>query len=180
MILSERELPTIYIGSGEICFTDQPNVIVTVLGSCVSVTLFHRRLGLGAICHGLLPHCRNRGACSHTCAESAKYVECSLRTMVGRFKQHGIAVRELETGLYGGADMFGASSSARSRFSVGKQNIETAFSVLETEGLQVFDKNVGGRQGRKIHFNTRTGEVRLMLLQPGVVLAENNGNNKGK
>lgn len=180
MLIAEREVPTIYIGSGEICFTDQPNVIVTVLGSCVSVTLFHRRLGLGAMSHGLLPHCRNQKACGRSCAESAKYVACSLRTMVGRFKQYGIAARELEAGIYGGADMFGASSLTRSRFSVGKQNIETAVNVLEAEGLQVFDKNVGGSRGRKIHFNTQTGEVRLTLLQPGVVLAGNNVNNKAK
>jgi len=178
MIPGERELPVIYMRSGEICFSDEPNVIVTVLGSCVSITLFHRRLGLGAMSHGLLPHCRNRGACSHSCAESAKYVECSLHTMIGRFKQYGIPVRELETGIYGGADMFGALSSGRSRFSVGKQNIETAVKVLETEGIQVASKNVGGIQGRKIKFNTQTGEVRLILLQPGVVLAGSNGNTR--
>jgi chemotaxis protein CheD len=96
--------------------------------------------------------------------------------MVGRFKQYGIPVRELETGIYGGSDMFGALSSVKSRFSVGKQNIETAVKVLEAEGIQVATKNVGGIQGRKINFNTQTGEVRLILLQPGVVLAGKNGN----
>ncbi len=176
MIPGERELPVIYMRSGEICFTDQPNVIVTVLGSCVSVTLFHRRMGLGAMSHGLLPHCRNRGACSDNCAESAKYVECSLHAMVGRFRKYGVPVHELEIGIYGGSDMLGALTSIRSRFSVGKQNIEAATKVLETEGLQVATKNVGGSQGRKIKFNTQTGKVELILLQPGVMLAGNKGN----
>jgi chemotaxis protein CheD len=177
MISGETELPTIYLRTGEIYFTAQPVVIITVLGSCVSVNLFHRRLGLSAVSHGLMPHCRNQQACDGSCAESAKYVECSLHTMVDWFKRSGVALRELETGVYGGADMFGKPSAAKFTFSVGKQNIETAVNALSNEGVPVLTMDVGGTQGRKIYFNTRTGEVLLKRLQPGVVLAGAIGNN---
>ena len=60
MSLDESKFPVIYLKSGEIYFTEEPVIVLTVLGSCVSVTLFHRRLGYSAICHGLLPRCRAR------------------------------------------------------------------------------------------------------------------------
>lgn len=180
MTTTGTERPTIYLRSGEIHFTDQPGVVITVLGSCVSVTLFHRRSGLSAICHGLLPHCRSRHVCGRNCADAAKYVECSLRTIMEQFKQFGVKLSELEAGIYGGADMFGMSAALTSRFSVGKQNVETAIKRLQHEGVPVHTIDVGGNRGRKIYFNTQTGGIQLVHLQPTVVLAGNGGNGKAK
>jgi chemotaxis protein CheD len=171
MKIVEAELPTIYLRPGEIYFTDQPSVVITVLGSCVSVILFHRHLGLSSICHGSLPRCRNKRACSGACCESAKFVECSLRTMVDRFKQSGVALCELEARIYGGACMFSARPHAKGAISVGKQNITTAQKLIDREGLKVVSSDTGGEQGRKIVFNTATGEVMLKRLLPRIMLA---------
>jgi len=132
-----------------------------VLGSCVSVTLFHRRLGLSAVSHGMLPYCRERAVCAGSCAGAAKFVECSVRTMAGRFKKAGITLQELEARIYGGAEMFGARSLAGPATSVGKQNVETALRALKDEALRIHAMDVGGRQGRKLFFDTGTGEVFL-------------------
>jgi chemotaxis protein CheD len=173
MTVDEAELPTVYLLSGEIHFTDRPAVVTTVLGSCVSVTLFNRRRGLSAICHGMLPHCRSGQTCGRTCAEAAKYVDCSLLAIISRFQQYGVVLSELEIGVYGGADMFGSLAGIKTSASVGKQNIEMALRILEREGALVHTMDVGGTEGRKMHFNTGTGEVRSVRLQPRVVLASN-------
>lgn len=167
---SEAELPQIYLKAGEILFSDKPHVVLTVLGSCLSVTLFHRRSGLNAICHGLLPHCRERDGCNGECRGMAKYVECSLSWMLKRFRQARVALGELEVKVFGGADMFGKSPAERGPISVGKQNIATAQKIIETEGLTVASMDVGGSQGRKLFFNTQTGEVMLKRLMANVVL----------
>ena len=130
-----------------------------VLGSCVSVTLYHRRFGLSAVSHGLLPHCKERSVCAGNCAGYAKFVDCSVHAMARRFKQSGITLQELEARIYGGAEMFGSRSSAGSAASVGSQNIETALNALDDEGLRVYSMDVGGSLGRKIFFDTGTGEV---------------------
>jgi chemotaxis protein CheD len=171
MKITEAELPTIYLRSGEIYFTDRPSVVITVLGSCVSVILFHRQLGLSSICHGSLPRCVNKRAWCGVCHESAKFVECSLRTMVDRFKQSGVELRELETRIYGGACMFSTRPLAEGAISVGKQNITTAQKLIDREGLKVVSSDIGGVQGRKIVFNTATGEVMLKRLLPQTMLA---------
>ena len=71
--------------------------------------------------------------------------------------------------------MFGSLAGIKTSVSVGKQNIEMALRILEREGALVQTMDVGGTEGRKMYFNTGTGEVTVARLQPRVVLAGNNG-----
>lgn len=161
----------IYLKAGEMVFAGEPSVVMTVLGSCLSVTLFHRRSGFAAISHALLPRCPKRGQCNGCCGEQAKYVDCMVPWMLKRFKETGAAVKEIEVKVFGGADMF-TSTGNRGIISIGKQNIDAAFDAIEQAGLRVHSRDVGGNRGRKIFFNTATGEVLLKRLQPNVVLFE--------
>lgn len=164
----------IYLKAGEIVFTEEPHIVLTVLGSCLSVTLFHRRSGTAAICHGLLPHCRERTGCTGECASMAKYVDCAMLWMLKRFRAKGIQPKDLEVKVFGGADMFSTSARAVEHgvMSVGRQNIAIAQKVIESEGLVVLSMDVGGNQGRKLFFNTGTGEIMLKRLTPNVILVD--------
>jgi chemotaxis protein CheD len=62
--------------------------------------------------------------------------------------------------------------SERGPISVGKQNIAAAQKIIEAEGITVTSMDVGGQQGRKLFFNTRTGDVMLKKLMPNVILAD--------
>ncbi len=172
MSLNDAELPQIYLKAGEIVFAEKPHMVLTVLGSCLCVTMFHRRSGTSAICHGLLPHCRERQQCTGDCREMAKYVECALTWMLKRFRSAGIPSRELEVKVFGGADMFSKQPVDRGPISVGKQNIEVAQMIIEAEGITVVSMDVGGQQGRKLFFNSQTGDVMLKKLMPNVILVD--------
>jgi chemotaxis protein CheD len=169
----EQELPVIYLKAGEMHFSEQSVVVLTVLGSCLSVTMFHRKLAMGAICHGFLPQCRGRKSCDDGCIEGFTYVDCAIRKMLTQFDRFDVKRCELEVKVFGGADMFDAVRDGKKTFSIGKLNISTASKVLEQEGLSVISMDVGGTRGRKIYFHTRTGEVLLKRLQPRVILAGN-------
>jgi len=174
----EHDLPVIYLKPGGLHYSDKPSNVMTVLGSCLSVTMFHRRARVGAICHGLLPACRERPACGHACAERAKYVECAIEMMVRQFDAGNLRRSELEVKVFGGADMFSTRSGGRGGISVGRQNIEAAQQELEKLGIRVIAMDVGGTSGRKLFFNTLTGEVLLKRLQPGTVSADNGTDTK--
>ena len=45
----------VFLRPGDVTVGKAPAEVSTVLGSCVSVTMFAERLKLGAICHALLP-----------------------------------------------------------------------------------------------------------------------------
>ena len=169
---SENTLPEIYLKVGEIHFSEQSASVWTVLGSCLALTMFHRRLGIGAICHGFLPECREKGTCTIDCQEAGKYVDCAIRWMTKRFKQKGVPLREIEVKVFGGADTLSARFGGRGGINIGKRNAATAIQMLEKEGLSILSLDVGGATGRKLFFNTRTGEVLLKRLQPRVILAD--------
>jgi chemotaxis protein CheD len=120
---NENDLPVIYLKSGELHFSDKPSSVMTVLGSCLSVTMFHRKTRVGAICHGLLPKCRERAVCSRHCAERAKYVECAIEMMVKLFDEHRMKRSEIEVKVQ--ARMFSVRLGREQHFR-GRQNIEIA------------------------------------------------------
>jgi chemotaxis protein CheD len=174
---NEHELPSIYLKSGELHFSDKPSSVMTVLGSCLSVTMFHRRARVGAICHGLLPKCRERSVCGRACAERAKYVECAIEMMVKLFDDFKLKRSELEVKVFGGADMFSMRIGGKNSISVGRQNIEIARQTLEKAGIHVVAMDVGGAAGRKLFFNTATGAVLMKRLQATIVLADSGMDN---
>jgi chemotaxis protein CheD len=154
----------VYLKPGEVYITEMPTLVSTVLGSCVSVTMFHRSLAVGAICHGLLPECTGPKECDGSCADGLKYVNCSLRRMIERFRSLNINLSEIEVKLFGGADVLPAEPNKSIALNVGRQNIASAVQGIERAGLSLTTYDVGGSFGRKILFYTHTGEILLKRL----------------
>jgi chemotaxis protein CheD len=148
----------IYLKPGEFYAAQSPAMVSTVLGSCIAVTFFSPRTGTGGICHALLP----RNPASHEVA-TFRYVDSSILYMVRRFDVMGIDRSEMEVKVLGGADVLDALNGAA--VSVGRQNIEAAFRIIEREHLSIAVTDVGGNIGRKICFRTNTGRVLLKRLR---------------
>lgn len=58
--------------------------------------------------------------------------------------------------VFGGARMLKGQSEY---FDIGKRNIELATEMLKEANIKVVAQSTGGEKGRKIYFNTLTGEV---------------------
>jgi chemotaxis protein CheD len=94
-----------------------------------------------------------------------KYVDYSIRYMADYFRSYGIGPSEIEVKLFGGAEMFPAGGDDQKYLSVGKKNVISALSSLKREGMAVHIRDVGGTQGRKLHFYLHTGDVYLKKLK---------------
>ena len=152
-----------YLKPAEVYFADKPLVIKTILGSCITVTMYCQRMGAAAACHALLPSCGHETPCyDPSCKIRNKYVDCIIPEMIKRFTKKHIKVAEIEVKLFGGADMFKTSDKSVGR--VGSMNVEMARKVLEKHGLRLKSFDVGGNLGRKILFDTQTGEVWMKRL----------------
>lgn len=161
-----RALETVYLKPGDMIVRTEPAKITTVLGSCVAVTLFAARLRAGAVCHALLPVCKEMTVCRERCRNPHKYVACVVPEMVRTLQMMGAAVREIEVKLFGGADMFGPVKR-NDYLTVGRQNIHAAVHAVEACGLRIRLRDVGNSHGRKIHFFPHTGEVWMKRLGAG-------------
>ncbi len=147
----------IFLKPGEYYFGEMQAMVTTVLGSCVTVTMFNARKRFGAICHGLLPHCPDKDTCTKNFTTCFKFVDCSIRQILDRFKRHGIDTPDIEVKLFGGAHVFATQNS----LSIGKKNVQAARDALQEAGLHLTSYSYGGRATRKVIFNTGTGEVWL-------------------
>jgi chemotaxis protein CheD len=156
------EVVTVYLKPGELIFCEHETLVTTVLGSCISVTMFHPKSRIGAICHALLPQEKAKG-------EAFRYVDTSILNMLERFAGYGISRTRIEVKLFGGAEMLIASRNSNRSVTVGSKNIEIALQVIKTEQLRLVASDFGGTQGRKIYFHTHTGEIFLKRL--GAIMA---------
>lgn len=155
-------LPDLDLQPGELFLARGPAILRTILGSCVGVTFWCRRLTTGALCHGVLPRCPAEAATVQ--AGGARYVDFSIRHLAHEFESLGAGRQELEVKLFGGADVL-PTSGLRNRPTVGALNCLAACQVAAEEGLTVTAHDLGGSRGRRIHFHTGTGEVLLHRLQ---------------
>ena len=169
----DTTLPVRYLKPGEIFITEKPFLVKTVLGSCLTITIFSSRPRLSAICHAILNNAKTKEKCSGdspACCStilngtSFKYVNCSIVHMIKEFKKHHINPESTEIKLFGGASVIGQNGKESMAVSVGENNIQTAFQILNKEGLTVTSSDTGGSVGRKLLFYTHTGEVYLKKL----------------
>ena len=158
-------VPDIYLKPGEAVISNRAEIVSTVLGSCISITMFSLRQKMGAICHNLLPKCKEKSVCNDNCHEAFRYVECTIRRMLDEFISRGINQNEIEVKIFGGADMFKLTAVKKSSVTVGRQNIDTALKILGDFGLKIAASDTGGTHGRKIVFCTQTGTVLLKRLE---------------
>jgi chemotaxis protein CheD len=156
----EEAVEQVYVQPGESHLLQKPALIRTVLGSCVGITFWSERLGIGALCHPMLPRAP---ASTMYVGEGRRYVDFAIEEMARQIDRLGILRNELQVKLFGGGDVLPVSEAA-TRATVGRLNIEAAIEVTEREGLSVLASSLGGNCGIHIQFDTRNGEVQLRRL----------------
>jgi chemotaxis protein CheD len=151
--LRHAHLPHVFLKPGELFLSREPAIVSTVLGSCVSITIFEPSAGLGAMCHVMLP--------SGSMDAGFKFVDSTLGYMVEMIDGMGIRLAMCEVKMFGGADVLLPRELEGIRLSVGQQNILEARRRLDALGIVTKSSDVGGLYGRKLFFNSHTGEVFL-------------------
>jgi len=156
------DLPKWHLAIGECIVTQRPALINTVLGSCVSATFHHPRTGMAGIYHAMLPENGRNLADPRPC----KFVTTATRRIMARFQEQRIPPDEITVKLFGGAYSMGnaVSSATRTLLDVGAQNVAMAERELDFFGLRIASRDTHGVQGRKLFFDTATGDVWLRPL----------------
>ena len=124
--------------------------ITTVLGSCVSVCFCDPKKQIGGINHYMLPYWNGDGL------ESPKYGNVAILQLLNKMYDFGVKKEDIVCKIFGGGDVLGEQNSV---FNVGQRNIELAYRMVFELGISIANSSTGGKLGRKIHFNTGTGEV---------------------
>lgn len=163
----------IYLDPGEYFVGDDMFVVRTLLGSCVSITLWHRRKKFGAMSHFLLStrpmqamenDRRKRGT-----DLDGKYADEVLLLMIRELREADIPIEQCEAKVFGGGNMF-PNRRQDDLLNVGKKNGETARLLLRSHGIPIVSEDLYGDGHREIIFNVKTGDVwmrQVKLPRPG-------------
>ncbi len=135
---------------GYIFFSMDPSVIMSILGSSVAITLYHRKNQIGGMNHFV--HSQLEASIPPT----ALYAKPATVQLVRMFRKHGFEPGHLEAQIFGGAAPEGADESLRE---IGRSNLREAEALLQQYSIPVVGRDTGGTWGRKVAFNTATGEV---------------------
>jgi len=88
-----------------------------------------------------------------------QYVDSSLQWMLDQYTARGIRMSDIEVKMFGGAAIFQETGSLGRDMNIGKRNVEAALAFLNKHRISLKAWSVGGNLGRKLIFNTSTGEV---------------------
>jgi chemotaxis protein CheD len=158
--VANEVLPEVYVQPEESRLVREPTILRTLLGSCVGIAFRIPRLGVGALCHPMLPRSPTKSTAILNRSAGCRYVDFAIQDLARHFNRLGASCYEVEVKLFGGGDVL-LTASDDARPSVGKLNIEAAMKVLDEEGFAVSASSLGGKRGVNIRFNTQTGEVLL-------------------
>jgi chemotaxis protein CheD len=150
----------IFLQPGEYFVGDADYVIRTLLGSCVSITLWHPIKRIGAMSHFLLPS-RNTHAVTRP---DGRYGEEAMWLMLSELEQHNIRATECEGKIFGGGNMFPAHKRSDASH-VGQKNGEVARTLLYSHDIKVVSESLFGVGHRQVIFDVASGDVWARQVQ---------------
>ncbi len=147
---------------GEHFAGDARHRIRTLLGSCVSIVLWHPRLRIGAMSHFVLAGAAPRGTGQHgpyvSNGPNGRYGEDSLALMIADLKALGVNPTECQAKVFGGGAMFDPDHGAKLP-DVGRKNGEAARRMLQAQRIPIVSESLFDAGHRQIAFIVKTGEV---------------------
>lgn len=135
-----------------------PYLVKTILGSCVAVCIWDKRLKFGGINHYMLPNWNGNDLAS------PKYGNIAIDKLVEKMLFNGSRIEDLQAKVFGGGELL-SQGGKMSATMIGERNIRVAYLMLEEKNIQVVASSTGGKRGRKILFFTNSGEVRHKFLE---------------
>lgn len=134
----------------------QDEVLVTVLGSCVSACIRDPVAGIGGMNHFMLAQ-HNSGTWGND-SSSTRFGNFAMEKLINELIKAGCLRERMEIKVFGGGNVTDTSNA------IGSDNAEFVLRYLKEEGLACAAKDLGGTLPRRIHYYPATGRVVRRLL----------------
>ena len=140
-----------FLRPGEFYATQRPAVIETLVGSCVTVCLYDFKAGFGMMNHYVRDHPRDELG-----ANVGEFGITATQRIVRAALKIDDNAQHYRAGVFGGAAVLKMASG---QGDIGEANVKVARDVLRAAGIRIVREEVGGTRGRRVTFNTQTGEI---------------------
>lgn len=150
---------------GEYRVARTPEVLYTLLGSCVAVCLYDAAAGTGGMNHILLP---GRADDDRRMGEVARFGHDAVELLVQALVAAGASRRRLAAKLFGGGHVIRLMDESTSP---GHRNVAFIRGLMRAERIPVVASDLGGYEARKVWFRTDTADVLLKRVPVQLVAA---------
>lgn len=147
----------INVGIADSAVSSRPDVLRTVLGSCVGICLYDAASGVGGLSHIMLPVMRS------DTSSKKKYADTAIPLLIAEMEEAGADIKNISAKIAGGASMFKLSENSMMA-EIGPNNIKKAKEVLAGFGIELSGEDTGGDSGRTIDFYLESGIVKIKSL----------------
>jgi chemotaxis protein CheD len=145
---------------GEFYVTNKPDeVLVTVLGSCVSACIRDPVVGIGGMNHFMLPH--HKSGSWGDDLRSTRFGNFAMEKLINELIKAGCARERMEIKVFGGGNVTDMTTA------IGSENADFVLRYLQVEGLRCAAQDLGGSLPRRIQYNPSDGRVVRRLLGTG-------------
>ena len=143
---------------GEHYVSGEPSeMIVTVLGSCVSACIRDPETGIGGMNHFMLPE--GQPGDWKVSNSVMRYGNHAMEILINDIMHYGCPRERLEIKLFGGGNVIGTGGG------VGHRNADFVEDYLKNEGFIATASDLRGDHARRIHYYPATGKVDRLLLR---------------
>jgi chemotaxis protein CheD len=147
---------------GEYYVTQKDELIVTVLGSCISACIRDEKRGIGGMNHFMLPE-QNGGSPgswdSSKFGAATRYGNYAMEHMINDILKYGGKREDLEVKICGGGMIL------KNMTDIGKKNIQFVKEYLQMEGYRLASEDVGDKYPRKVQYTPALGRLRVKKLR---------------
>ena len=148
----------IKVGMADYKVGKAPDKLITLgLGSCIGITIYIRKMKIGAMAHIMLP--KNNDSEKR----SLKFADVAIEDMLNDLYKMGIKISDMEAKIAGGAKMFSFNSSDE-KSSIGYRNAISVKNILEERNIKIVSEDVGGTMGRTIELDMENGELKIKTI----------------
>lgn len=144
---------------GEYFATRDAAMIVTVLGSCVSVCMRDPITKIGGMNHFLLPN--DETVTNDAVNTSARYGTFAMELLINDLLKMGAARNRLEAKVFGGGNVLRGLTV----HNVGERNSEFVLDYLKVEQIPVLARDLLGPYPRKVYFFPDSGDVKVRKIK---------------
>ncbi|HEY0185775.1 MAG TPA: chemoreceptor glutamine deamidase CheD [Rhodopila sp.] len=142
---------------GERYVTTANEMIVTVLGSCVSACIRDPVAGIGGMNHFMLPD--SGDSFWDQTSPSMRYGNVAMEWLINDILTRGGLRQRLEVKVFGGANVMRGTSD------IGHRNAVFVEHYLAAEGIPIAAAHLRGSLPRRIHYFPVSGSVMLLELR---------------
>jgi len=150
-----------YLNPGDYVFGHFPDGARILLGSCVSLILWHPDKRLLAANHILLP--KHPGVAGQGNMPGERFASAVFDRLQRDMAGAGTGAWEYRKALFGGSRLLGTRGSSRGQ-SVGERNVAYIRGRAAALGWYFNRVDVGGRAARRILVDGLTGQVKVELV----------------